>query len=437
MRALALAPWLLFPAVLLAAVPDGRVVLVEAGTHKLLRERLSVERVAVGNPAVADVNVINRRELLVSGVAEGVTSLLVWYKDLEQAREYRLVVGPVENPLARSPDGDGELAAARVSAGRLDGVLPNLAAHRRARVQAGEGAADNAQVAMPNQVLTEIRIAELSRSTLRQFGLNFLVNRLNLTAALTTPGTLSGAALGAPGGDATAPITLGATAPIQDAFNIVLGDASRNVLGFLSLLEGQGLVRTLAEPSLTATSGQTATFLAGGEFPVPIAQGSNSGISVEYKEFGVRLSLTPTVLSPQRIALKVAPEVSELDFRAGIQLAGATVPALTVRRTDTTVELGDGESFVISGLVSRNMLANVDKIPFLGSVPILGAFFRSTRYDRNEKELIMVVTPHLVQPIRAGAELPSLPGADYDGYDPGSARLMLLESGRFKTGMSR
>ena len=221
--------------------------------------------------------------------------------------------------------------------------------------------------------------------------------------------------------------------PLQNAFNLVIGDASNGILGVLSMLEGRGLSRTLAEPSLTATSGQTATFLAGGEFPVPVAQSgvSSGGITVQYKEFGVRLSLTPTVLSRQRIALRVAPEVSELDYSAGISISGVAVPALNVRRTETSVELGDGESFVISGLVSSNMLSNVDKVPSLGDVPILGAFFKSTTVSRNDKELIMVVTPHLVRPMRREARLPPLPGERYDAYRPRFDQLIFQERGDF------
>ncbi len=420
------------------AVPDTNVVLVEAGAHRLLRESLSVIRVAVGDPTVADVNIVNRHELLVTGKQRGVTSLIVWYQKLQQPREYRLVVQPIRNPLEQEAK-DPELGQAQLSDGRMTGSLPNLAAHRRARLKAGEEVRDESTIALGTQVLTDIKIAELSRSTLKKFGFNLFVNQLDATVGVSGPGTLSGAALGAPANPGN-PIVLDSASgflPLRDAFNIVLGDATKNVLGFLSLLENQGLVRTLAEPSLVATSGQTASFLAGGEFPVPVSQGNNSGISIEYKEFGVRLLLTPTVLSRDRISLKVAPEVSELDFSVGVQVGGVAVPALTVRRTDTTVELGDGESFVISGLVSRNLLANVDKVPFISSIPILGAFFKSTRYDREEKELIMVVTPHLVRPLKRGFQMPDLPGAQYDNYNPSAGQLLFQESGGFRSGLSK
>ncbi len=422
---------------------DSRVVIVEQGTHQLLHENLSVSRVAVGDPAIADVNVINRHELLITGKSTGVTSLLVWYKGIKQTQAYRLVIRPVTDPLTESGANDPELALARIQPGQVTGQFPNLLAHQRGLRQAGEDPADQSSLAIEAQVLTEIKIAELSRSTLKEFGFNFLINRLDGTASLTRPGTLNGATIvrnDVEGGGSFNSVELTSGAgflPLSNAFNIVLGSATRNILGYLSVLETQGLVRTLAQPSLVAMTGQTATFLAGGEFPVPVSQGNSGGISIEYKEFGVRLSLTPTILGNNRIALKVAPEVSELDFSAGVQVSGTAVPALTVRRTDTMVELGDGESFVISGLVSRNMMANVDKVPVLGSIPVLGAFFKSSRYDRDERELVMVVTPHLVRPLKAGAQTPALPGEEYEKYKPHSTQLILLETGKFKSGFSR
>ena len=413
------------------AVPDHQILLVEVGTHKLMREHSQVSRVAVGDPSIADVSVVNLRELLITGRKQGVTSLHVWPKN-GTAREYRVRVGPIQDPTARAvPDED--LAMAKIRQGQsLAGRLPNLPAHHRARQAAGADAVDTSQVELETQVMTEIRIAEVSRSTMKQFGINLLKSVGNTLAGLSPPGALSGVnASGSP----FAPFASGSGfLPVQSAYNIVVGDPSRGVLGVLSLLENKGLARTLAEPSLVAMSGQTASFLAGGEFPVPVNQSgaSGGGITIQYKEFGVRLNLTPTVLARDRIGLKVAPEVSDLDFSAGIQVGGVAVPALTVRRTDTSVELGNGESFVISGLVSNNLLANVDKVPWLGSIPVLGAFFRSAQYSREEKELVMVVTPHLVRPMRPEARTPPLPGAETDDYRPGFTRFSLTESGNFE-----
>lgn len=419
-----------------AAATASPVVPVEVGTHKLWREPGGIKRVAVGDPSIADVNVINARELLITGKKLGITSLLIWPGNGGAAKDYRVRVGAVVDP-TKAAKPDPELAGAQVEKGAsLEGQLPNLLAYKRAKIAAQpakDQVADQSTVSGTMQVLTEIKIAEVNRTTLLQFGAQYFKNIPNTTAGISPPGMLSSIATNDTGG-----FTLNSGSgflPLRDAFNLVWGDATRGFLGVLSVLERKGLARVLAEPSLTAMSGQTASFLAGGEFPIPVAQGAqqNASITVEYKEFGVRLSLTPTVLSRERISLKVAPEVSELDFTQSIQLAGVTLPALRVRRTDTTVELGDGETFVISGLVSNNLAANVDKVPWLGDVPILGAFFKSASTKREEKELIMIVTPHLVAPLAREAQLPPIPGNQYDRFRPGFAGLTLEETGDFNT----
>ena len=436
-----LAALLLLPALALAQVPDRNIILVEQGTHKLFREAAAVTRVAVGDPAVADVALINRRELLITGKTLGVTSLLVW-PDVKgaQAKEYRIKVSAIRDPLAASKPVDPALANVTVDPGKsLDGKLPNLLTHRRAKVTAlnkADTVADKSEIDLETQVMTEVKIAEVSRNTLQQFGFTGIFNKGNTTGLVGTPGAITGVGAAGPTGytlnGGTVPV------PLTNAFSLIGGDASRSILGMLSVLERKGLARVLAEPSLVATTGQTASYLAGGEFPVPVSQGSSSGgISVEYKEFGVRLTLSPTVLARNRISLKVAPEVSDLDFSAGIQIGGVSVPALTVRRTDTTVELGDGESFVISGLISSSVKNNVDKVPGLGELPVIGAFFRSTAVQKTEKELIMVVTPRLVRPLGREAKLPPLPGAQYDRYEPNAAGTILLETGDFETGFSK
>lgn len=428
-----------------ADIPPQRVVQVEAGTHTLVRESAVIKRVAVGDPAVADVNVINGREVLVSGKKLGITSLMVWTGP--NPIEYRIRVGAIKDPVQPATT-DPELREAVVEKGySLQGKLPNLVAHRRAQIAAANGkdqAPDSSVVDLDTQVLTQIKIAEVNRTVAQRYGFNFFKNVGNTTGGIAGPGGLTGVQGGSVSGGggfnspSPAPYQLNSGSgfvPLQDAFSLVFGSAADGLLGVLSVLEGKGMARVLAEPSLTAMSGQTASFLAGGEFPIPVAQGggnTSGAITITYKEFGVRVNLTPTVLSRDRIALKVAPEVSDLDFTAAIQLNGVAVPALSVRRTDTTVELGDGESFVISGLVSSNLVQNVDKVPWLGDVPILGAFFKSASTDRTNRELVMIVTPHLVRPIARAAKLPALPGQAYDGTTPDYGRLVFEERGDFK-----
>lgn len=410
-----------------ALAAEAAVVEIERGTHKLLREAQGVSRVAVGDPGIADVNVINGRELLVTGKKLGITSLMVWPKTGAVPRELRVRVSEVRDPTLQAKP-DPEFSGATIERGtRLSGQLPNLLAYRRAKVEAApaDKLADQSAVKGDFQVMTQIRIAEVNRTTAKRYGLNLNYSRIG------NDGNVS----------FSSPVT--PTDLITNAFNLTISptDIGNNetIGGMLSILESRGVVRVLAEPSLTVMSGQTATFLAGGEFPVPVNQsgtGTSAGtaaITVEFKEFGVRLPLTPTVLSKDRIALKVAPEVSDLDFSAGIQIGGVSVPALTVRRTETMIELGDGESFVISGLVSNNLIANINKVPGLADIPIIGAFFKSVRYDRSEKELIMVVTPHLVRPLAREAKLPPLPGERYDRYRPGFGGLILEEKGDFDT----
>lgn len=419
-----------------AAIADSvETVQVEPGTQKLLRIGGPIARVAVANPATADVNVIGR-DLLINGIKSGVTSLLVWpravkKKDATEPKAYRIVVGPL-------PSSDPDLARIEQRpGGAIDGTTSNLLTHRRATLSAEQGekgpGPDRSAVFGETQVTSQVRIVEVNRRSLQQYGINAFSLGRNAVGGFSNPGTVSTSALS---GSSALTGTLGSATgflPIGDAFNIVFGN--NGYTGILSLLERKGLARVLAEPSLTALSGQTASFLAGGEFPYPVPQTSGGGgggtITVQFREFGVRLNLTPTVLANNRIAIKVAPEVSDLDFTNGLSISGTTVPGLIIRRTDTTVELGDGETFVISGLVSNNLSNNVDKVPWLGDIPVLGAFFRSTRIDRTEKELIMVVTPHLVRPIARGTALPPLPGDATDRYRPNFAETMFLESGDF------
>ncbi len=419
----------------IAAQPAETAITVDVGTQQLLRQKQAIRRVAVANPAIADVSVINARELLLNGKSTGVTSLMVWTRDSKAApQQYKVTVA------ARSISGnttdllshrDAVLAAGTTSGGAGSGGGENGGGGNAAE----QTVADHTTVAVDTQVLSQVRIVDISRTALQEFGVNFAGhNTAGTTYGFGAPGSIGSVTSTSTGGTITS-ATGGL--PIASAFNLVY--ASSAYLGALSILESKGLARTLAEPSLTAMSGQTASFLAGGEFPFPSVQNGgggtgNNSITVIFKEFGIRLNLTPTVLARNRIALKVAPEVSELDYNNGISINGITVPGLNVRRTDTMVELGDGETFVLSGLVSNTLKNNVNKVPWIGDVPVLGAFFRNTSVNRNERELIMVVTPHLVRPMAKDAPLPELPGAALDQYRPSFAHTMFMETGKFGQG---
>jgi pilus assembly protein CpaC len=263
------------------------------------------------------------------------------------------------------------------------------------------------KVATPLQVTLKVRIAEVNRSILKKIGVNLL-------STDNTGGFNFGVAQGGgiylppPGGDGK-----GAGTVIRNALGSTLQASGKlfglSLLSTLDLAQTDGLVSTLAEPTLTALSGETASFLAGGEFPIPISEG-NQAISIEYKQYGVGLAFTPIVLADGRISMRVRPEVSQLSDAGSVKLNGYTVPSLTTRRAETTVELGSGQSMMIAGLLQNTSSNSIDKAPFLGDLPILGALFRSTHFQKQETELVVIVTPYLVRPVSGQLATPT------DGY---------------------
>jgi pilus assembly protein CpaC len=415
------------------AIADSKLTL-EQGLQQSFQSTQPVGRVAVGDPTIADVSVITEYEILITPQQPGVTSLTIWSKNNSPKQMIQLTVTPAkqlkQHGLDKLEEPDLQLDEVGEQL-QLQGEINSLDNHAVARSVLGfdtETGIDSTVFDQGSQVQIDIKIVELSKNRLQSAG--FFFGKGNRTPrSISAPGSPSTLSRNTAGGLSL----LGDNFALSnDTFNLIYGRASNGLLAAISVLEGNGFAYTLAEPSLVAMSGQSANFLAGGEFPVPVrGSGLDNSVTIEYKEFGVRLSLTPTVLDQQRIALKVSPEVSELDFNAGIQTGGVTVPALRVRRTDTTVALGDGESFVISGLISQNTLANVDKMPWLGDIPIIGAFFRSNQLDRSDRELLMIVTPHLVKPLARNAALPELPGEKYRNYNPDFADFLFFEKGDF------
>jgi pilus assembly protein CpaC len=369
------------------------------GVQQDIRSPVAITRLAVGDPKIADVHANGSDGFLLTGVGPGTTSLMVWTSCSSSPRQSMVFVrGTATSALTQNllpPSEDPEL---------------------------------------PSQVQTDIRFVEVSRTKLKEASTS-IFGKSSSNFLFGAPGTVPGVAV--------SPGTVGAASPAiglnNNNFNIVWGGGSSKVLGILNALESSGFAYTLSRPSLVALSGQSASFLAGGEFPVPVPSGESNGISIEYKEYGVRLTLTPTVVGRNRITLKVAPEVSQLDFSAGVTIAGTTVPALVVRRTDTSVSLADGESFIISGLINTTNIGSVDKFPGLGDIPVIGGLFRNSQITREERELLMIVTPHLVQPMAVNAPMPKLPGENLRDYDPNFLKLYFLENGDFdrRSGLSQ
>ncbi len=241
----------------------------------------------------------------------------------------------------------------------------------------------------------KVRVAEVNRSLLKQIGVNLLAS----TGGGFRIGIAQGQGIFLPPAGSEDPGLPSLIRPdIGSSISGIGKLFGMDILSSLDLAEMDGLVTTLAEPNLTALSGETASFLAGGEFPIPVSQ-SLGAVTIEYKQYGVGLAFTPIVLADGRISMRVRPEVSELSQEGSIRLNGFNVPALTTRRAETTVELGSGQSFMLAGLLRNTNTNSIDKAPFLGDLPILGALFRSTSFRRQETELVIIVTPYLVRPI--------------------------------------
>lgn len=424
-------------------------IMVSMGQQRLYEHTVTLQRVAVANPEVLAVTLTSPKTMMIVPKAVGATEISLWdSQSVQPSRVLQVSVTPslaLEGQGLKAADAAGLQVEAAGNGLALSGEARSLEEHARALEslqKERQGALDVTSSEFDSHVQIDIKVVEVSRQNAMRFG--FLMGRNNSASRdgfgiVAPPSSFSGVEAGSGGFDFS---STSGFLPVLNAFNVVFGNHGSGLLGTLSILEGNGFAYTLAEPSLSAISGQTATFLAGGEFPVPIRTGggSDSAITIRYKEYGVRLMLTPTILSGERIFLKVAPEVSELDFANAVQTGGVAVPGLKVRRTETSVSLGNGESFVISGMVSRNTINNIDKVPGLGNIPIIGAFFSSKRFDREDKELLMVVTPRLVRPIARNAELPALPGSELKHYKPSFSEFFLSRDAYPKpssTGMSR
>jgi len=363
---------------------------IRAGLQQTISLPAPMSRIAIGEPSVADIAVVNPRTLLVQGKASGETSLFVWTACAAEPARASVRVAP-------------ELQATR--------QLASAASAAQTESQARATLAS-----LPSQVQADIRFVEVSRSRLIDVGTRLQLRSANRPNVFASPN--SGRVTASPGSSSLTDL-----GSITDSFNIFWGGSSDRFMAAINLLEQSGHAYTLSRPSLVAMNGQSANFLAGGEVPIPVPQGQNGSVAIEYKQFGVRLTISPTIMDAEQILLKVAPEVSELDFNNAVSIQGTQVPALRIRRTDTTISLADGESFIIGGLVSRSTLSNVDKLPGFGDLPILGAFFRSTRFEAEDRELLMIVTPRLVRPIRRDARLPALPGTPWQNYEPSAGSL--------------
>jgi pilus assembly protein CpaC len=401
---------LIYPAIVGAAtVIQGTQVPTKldlvVGKSIILKSENPVSRVSVAAPEIADLTVLSKHDVYITGKAAGLTNLTLWegdrvsaIYDLDVSYDISLLKQKLHDVL---PSEENIRVVATHESITLSGVVSkteNISnALAVARAFAPEEKVNNLlQVSGVHQVMLDVRVAEISRSLIKRMGVNFTYSRGGDFAISKLGGLASIAATGAAAAFGAGPAGLLVSPVLSSIFRFHSGSAEWT--GLIDALKEDGLVKILAEPTLISVSGQEASFLAGGEFPVPVPQGLGT-VGIEYKPFGVGLAFTPTVLSDDRINIEVSPEVSELDFTVAVRTEGFVVPGLTTRRASTVVELADGQSFAIAGLLKDTARENADRYPALGSLPILGTLFRSKEFQKNETELVIIVTPHLVKPL--------------------------------------
>ncbi len=401
-------------------VASGHTLAIQVNQGQLVRIDKPVESVFVANSEIADVAIKSPQLIYVYAKHPGTTTLYAVGANDEILASITL---NVTHNLSRLDQAIAQLMPGRnINATSIDGgiVLTGMVsspgeaedARRLAArfIGANEEIINRLQVNAPNQVNVRVRIAEVNKSVLRNLGINW-------DAAIQEGGFAFGLLTTFPLGLSN--VLAGSTAPAGGAGQTVSA-GPLDLTATMDLLAQEGLVSLLAEPNLTAVSGQTATFLAGGEFPIPVAQDNNT-TTVEFRQFGVSLAFTPTILSVNHIAMRVRPEVSALSDAGAIQANNFNIPSLTVRRAETTVELASGQTFAIAGLVQSVNQITANEVPGLGDIPILGELFKSDKFQHNETELVILATPYVVQPISNPAA-PAVPTEPVMGAE-GSQRL--------------
>ena len=386
----------------LTASINAKIVKISKAKPKTVRTDMSFNEIVVGDPEIATVTPLTDRSFYIVGNAPGTTGIALYNSDSKLVAVLDIEVGPNTNQLNSALK--TALPSSSVKATTTNGrvVLKGKAKDARAAAKAraiaekyDEDLIDSVKVKGSQQVKLEVRFIEAQRNRNKELSIGFRAGSIRNAADRVVPGT------GDTGFNIPALVTGGI--PFGEFVTRII-DRGTNVDLVVNALEERGVVRRLAEPNLVALSGDTASFLAGGEFPVPV--GADDGeIEIEFKEFGVGLKFTPTVLDNGLINLKLAPEVSQIDNTNAVGgPGGIEIPALVVRRAETTLELRDGQSFVLAGLLQSNNAIGKSQLPWLGDIPILGALFRSSAYQRDETDLVIIVTPRLVKPLRPGEE---------------------------------
>jgi len=376
-----------------------------------------IGRISTSNPEVADYVAVTTREILIHAKSHGTSTLIVWARS-GQREFYSITVEHNLDPIkkivkATFPNEDIQVQAARDTLSLTGTVSSQIVADRAVALVTplGKSVVNNMKLAPPKvekQVLLRVRFAELNRNAARSFGVNLVSTGGGNTIGRITAG----------GGPAPLPSQIGggngsqnaSQFSITDALNVFAFRPDLNLAGLVRALQAEGVLQILAEPNLVTTNGKEASFLVGGEFPVPILQGgSNAGsVTVQFREFGIRLSFNPQVTESGTIKLYVKPEVNTLDLANSVTIAGFNIPALATRKIETNIELGEGQSFVIGGLLDDRVTDSMSKIPGLSNIPLLGNLFKSRTENRSKSELVVLVTPEVTTPLSVGDPKPKL-----------------------------
>ena len=414
--------------------PSAQRLVVPLNGSVIVETSTPVARVQVVESAIAKVESVSPRQHMLTGVGYGTTQLMLWSESGEREVlevNVELDVSLLNEKLTQiDPQSDAGATSVRgniVLTGTVSSAQAALHMERFAALFIPPGASDpesfiqnHLMVSGQQQVLLRCTVAEVNRGALKQLGVDGFLAGDNFQDAFAVsqigggnPMNIGAAAdvnvLG------TIPFLTGEDGiPLMPNTTLSLGFPRVQMQVFIKAMAENSLLRILAEPNLVAVSGETATFLAGGEFPIPVPQsGSAAGsVTIEFREFGVRVNFTPVVLAHQRIRLRVAPEVSETDFSTAVQIQGFVVPGLSQRRVDTIIEVGNGQTIAIAGLLSEEVRGIARKVPALGDVPVLGALFRSVEYRRRQSELVILVTPEIIAPLDP-QQVPQVPGEDY------------------------
>ena len=393
---------------------EAVAVNVLVGQSRVINFDRPVGRFSVSNPEIAEAVLVTPDQVLVNGKAFGQVNFIAWEQTGGQFLVFDVYVRAnlslIDSQIrALFPKDDIRLSQANGSV-VISGSVSNAAT--AAQVQSVIEAANfkvvnmlTSPVSNATQVQLEVRVAEVNRNKLRDYGTSFLTN-----------GQTGGYANSGGGPSSISDTVIGtASALLNPALNVMLFNKSLNTVAMLKLLRTEGAFRELAEPNLIAMNNQQASFLAGGEFPVPVLQnfggGSGGGITIMWKEYGIRLNFKPTIIDEDHIRLELEPEVSTIDFANGIKFNGFVVPALRTRRAKTGVELRDGQSFALAGLLDNTETKTLSRIPIVSDIPVIGALFKSKSFEKKETELMFFVTAHMVKPVNSD-ELPNMRGID-------------------------